>query len=222
MLRRSFLPLLAAPFAAAQTRRPRVAAIVNSYFPNSHADVFMGRLLQGCRLNGKTYLPRVDVAAMYVDQFPINDMAREQAEEYGAKIYPTVAGAIRCGGNRLAVDGIAVIASTATIHAPLAATSNTLATAARTPCQPSGGRLRESRGDSPVRIAAVGTLSNAKSLARRECEKMRVVTEYADETVCATRGHRLRTGSTPHRRCKVSWLAWISSNTRLRESPQST
>lgn len=69
----------------------------------------MGRLLFGYRLNGKTHLPRVDVASMYVDQFPINDMAREQAEEFGVKIYPTVAEALRLGGSKLAVDGVAVI-----------------------------------------------------------------------------------------------------------------
>lgn len=92
-----------------QARRPRVAAILNTYIPNSHADVFMGRLLQGYRLNGKTYSPRVDVVSMYVDQFPANDMAREQAEEYGVKIYATVAEALRCGGKRLAVDAVAVI-----------------------------------------------------------------------------------------------------------------
>jgi hypothetical protein len=69
----------------------------------------MGRLLQGYRLNGRTYSPRVDVVSMYVDQFPLNDMAREQAEEYGARIYPTVAEALRCGGERLAVDAVAVI-----------------------------------------------------------------------------------------------------------------
>ena len=63
------------------------------------ADVFMGRLLFGYRLNGKTYLPRVDVVSMYVDQFPINDMAREQAEEFGVKIYPSVAEALRVRRN---------------------------------------------------------------------------------------------------------------------------
>ena len=110
MLRRTFLPLIGVPAVVpGQARRPRVAAIINAYFPNSHADVFMGRLLQGYRLNGKSYSPRVDVVSMYVDQFPFNDMAREQADEFSAKIYPTVAEALRCGGKRLAVDGVAVI-----------------------------------------------------------------------------------------------------------------
>jgi hypothetical protein len=100
---------LLAGAAVPEARRPRVAAILNAYFPNSHADVFMGRLLFGYRLNGKTHLPRVDVASFYVDQFPANDMAREQAGEFGVKIFPTVAEALRLGGPKLAVDGVAIV-----------------------------------------------------------------------------------------------------------------
>ena len=107
MDRRCFLGLTAAAFA--QVKRPRVAAILNAYYPDSHADVFMSRLLGGYRLNGKSYQPRVEVASLYVDQFPMKDMAREQAEEYGIKIYPTVAEALRLGGKTLAVDGVASI-----------------------------------------------------------------------------------------------------------------
>lgn len=107
MDRRCFLGLTAAAFA--QVKRPRVAAILNAYYPDSHADVFLSRLLGGYRLNGKTYQPRVEVASLYVDQFPMKDMAREQAEEYGIKIYPTVAEALRLGGKTLAVDGVASI-----------------------------------------------------------------------------------------------------------------
>ncbi len=89
--------------------RPRVAVIMNVYFPNSHADVFVGRLLEGYRLNGKSYRPRVETKSFYVDQFPVNDMAREQAEEYGVAIYPDVASALRLGGSKLAVDGVAIV-----------------------------------------------------------------------------------------------------------------
>ena len=69
----------------------------------------MGRLLEGYRLNGKTYAPRLDTVSFFVHQFPVNDMAREQAAEYGVKIYPSVAEALRPGGSKLAVDGVAVI-----------------------------------------------------------------------------------------------------------------
>jgi hypothetical protein len=36
-------------------------------------------------------------------------MAREQAEEFGVKIFPTVAEALRLGGSKLAVDGVAIV-----------------------------------------------------------------------------------------------------------------
>lgn len=113
MTRRSLLAASAVPplsaTAADSGRRPRVACILNVYFPNSHADVFMSRLLDGYRLNGAWQSPRVEVASLYVDQFPVNDMAREQAADHGINIYPTVAEALRLGGSKLAVDGIAVI-----------------------------------------------------------------------------------------------------------------
>jgi hypothetical protein len=101
---------LAAPvFALAEPAKPRVACILNAYFPNSHADVFVSRLLDGYRLNQAWHDPRLHVVSFYVDQFPANDLAREQAEEHGIKIYPGVAEAIRLGGSQIAVDAVAVI-----------------------------------------------------------------------------------------------------------------
>jgi len=109
MTRRALL--LAPPLAAAQrpSRRPQVAVIMNVYFPNSHADVFVGRLLEGYRLNGESHRPRLKAVSFFVDQFPNNDMAREQAAEYGVTVYPDPASALRLGGAKLAVDGVAII-----------------------------------------------------------------------------------------------------------------
>ena len=92
-----------------QTVKPRIAAIVTAYFERSHADVFLERVLHGYRLNKKTYYPRLEVASMYLDQTPANDMGHAQAEEYSFEVYPTVAEALRCGGTKLAVDGVALI-----------------------------------------------------------------------------------------------------------------
>jgi hypothetical protein len=80
-----------------------VACILNVYSPNSHADVFLSRLLDGYRLNGTWHSPRVQTVSFYVDQFPFNDMAREQAAEHGIRICSTVTEAIA------GVDGVAVI-----------------------------------------------------------------------------------------------------------------
>lgn len=77
---------------------------MNTWFPASHADVFISRLLDGYRLNGAWHPPRLRTVKFYVDQFPpINDMARDEAAEYGIEICRTVADAVR------GVDGVAVI-----------------------------------------------------------------------------------------------------------------
>lgn len=92
--------------AAAPARRgqpPTIACVLNAWFPNSHADVFITRLLDGYRLDHSWHSPRLKTVAFYVDQFPVNDMAREAAAEYGIRICKSVGEAIE------GVDGIAVI-----------------------------------------------------------------------------------------------------------------
>jgi hypothetical protein len=107
--RRSFFVASSALALGGADRKPRVACVINTWFPNSHADVFLSRLLDGYRLNHARHEPRLEVASFYVDQFPVNDMAREEADEHGVPIYPTIAGALRLGGSKIAVDGVAII-----------------------------------------------------------------------------------------------------------------
>jgi hypothetical protein len=104
LTRRDWIAALAGSgLAYAADLRPRVACILNTWFPNSHADVFVSRLLDGYHLNGSWHGPRVRAVNFYVDQFPENDMAREQAAEYGIRICSSIAEAVKD------VDGIAVI-----------------------------------------------------------------------------------------------------------------
>jgi hypothetical protein len=51
----------------------------------------------------------VDVVSLYVDQRPEGDQSVDRAREFGFEIYPTIAEALRCGGERLAVDGVLLI-----------------------------------------------------------------------------------------------------------------
>ena len=46
-----------------------VAVIVTVYFRNSHADVIVGKILEGLNYDGKD-LPGLQLVSMYVDQFP--------------------------------------------------------------------------------------------------------------------------------------------------------
>jgi hypothetical protein len=59
--------------------------------------------------DGKWHMPGLDVVSLYVDQQPRGDQSRQRAEEFGFRIYPTIAEALRCGGDKLAVDAVLVI-----------------------------------------------------------------------------------------------------------------
>jgi hypothetical protein len=85
-------------------RIPRVAAVVTAYYENSHADVIVGRVLAGYTLDGQGERPRLQLASLYTDQVPANDLSRELAKQYGFPIYETVSDTLTLGTGRLAVD----------------------------------------------------------------------------------------------------------------------
>jgi hypothetical protein len=51
----------------------------------------------------------LDVVAAYVDQIREDDLSRSRAKEFGFPIYSSIAEAVRCGGERLAVNAVLVI-----------------------------------------------------------------------------------------------------------------
>jgi hypothetical protein len=75
----------------------------------SHAQHMGDCFLVGYPLDGAWHKPRLDVVSLYVDQRPEGDLSRKRAEEFGIKVYATIAEALRCGGDRLAVDAVLVI-----------------------------------------------------------------------------------------------------------------
>jgi hypothetical protein len=89
--------------------KKRVAAIVTEYRYYSHADVIVGRILEGYYPNGVRKEPRTNIVSMYTDQIPQNDMSRDLSARRGFKIYPTIAEALTLGGDRLAVDAVLLI-----------------------------------------------------------------------------------------------------------------
>src|SRR5262249_25094772 len=99
-------PLLNAWATAAETSRPKVAAIITSFQYREHAHVIMENFLQPYLFNGKRTEPGCDVVSFYVDQFPAKDMAREVAKAYKIPIYPTIREALCAGGKDLAVDAV--------------------------------------------------------------------------------------------------------------------
>ncbi|MDB5336854.1 MAG: hypothetical protein JWN70_2473, partial [Planctomycetaceae bacterium] len=102
-------PLLGAEQPAAPTARKRLGVVTTLWNYRSHAWHMPERFLVGYPLNGKWHRPPFDVVSAYVDQSPEGDLSKKRAAEFGFKIYPTVAEALRCGGDKLAVDAILLI-----------------------------------------------------------------------------------------------------------------
>jgi hypothetical protein len=86
----------------------KVAAVVTEYRKNSHADVIVGKILEGYNHDGGDG-PNLKLVSMYVDQFPDKDLSRDLAKKHGFKIYETIEGALTLGGKELAVDGVLCI-----------------------------------------------------------------------------------------------------------------
>ena len=90
--------------------RPKLAAVVTTYFKYSHAQHIVDRFLIGYGWESKFHRPPFDLAGLYVDQVGKNDLSRGRAREFPSmKIYPTIAEALTLGGSKLAVDGVLLI-----------------------------------------------------------------------------------------------------------------
>ncbi|MBI1312826.1 hypothetical protein GC176_16170 [bacterium] len=116
--RRQFLTaaggsLLLTPFASAAqqsaTARKRLAVVTTLWKYGTHAWHMAERFLHGYPKQGRWHRPGLDVVAAYVDQQPDGDLSRRRAQENGFSIYPTIAEALRCGGEKLAVDAVLLI-----------------------------------------------------------------------------------------------------------------
>ena len=93
------------------TSRPRVAALVTEYRKYSYGQNIVDRLIGGYGWETRWHRPELDVISLYVDQFPESDLSRERVERHpDLAMYPTIAEALTLGGDRLAVDGVLIIA----------------------------------------------------------------------------------------------------------------
>jgi hypothetical protein len=87
-------------------QRPRVAALFDVCRHRSHANVILENFLLPYYFNGKKIVPEVDIVAMYADQLPTGEFAREISREFGIPLYSTIREAMCRGGETLAVDAV--------------------------------------------------------------------------------------------------------------------
>ena len=85
-------------------KRP-VAAIVTTYYTASHADVIVGKILEGYQQDGGAG-PDLRLVSLYTDQVPASDLSRELSRKYGFRISPTIDDALTFGTNQLQVAGV--------------------------------------------------------------------------------------------------------------------
>lgn len=93
----------------ASPKRKRLAVVTTLWQYRSHAWHMAERFLMGYPLEGRWHHPPFEVVSAYVDQKTDADLSEKRAAEFGFKVYPTVAEALRCGGDKLAVDAILLI-----------------------------------------------------------------------------------------------------------------
>lgn len=87
----------------------RIAVITTVYKYLSHAQHEADRILVGYPRDGKWHRPDMKIVSLYVDQKPDGDLSKARAQEFGFRVYPTVAEALRCGADKLAVDAVMII-----------------------------------------------------------------------------------------------------------------
>ena len=112
MQRRTFLATSAfGGFAPGQSSASpkKIAAIITEYWAGSHADVVVGKYLEGYNQDDRPPYPRSKIVSMFTEHVPKRDMSRERAKKYNVPIFRTVADALTLGGDKLAVDGVLLI-----------------------------------------------------------------------------------------------------------------
>lgn len=89
-------------------RKLPVAAVVSVYTPGSHADVIVGKILEGYQQDGGAG-PDLEVVSVCTDQVPAQDMSCEKAAKHGFRISPTIHDALTMGSGQLQVAGVLCI-----------------------------------------------------------------------------------------------------------------
>lgn len=91
------------------TQPCRVAAIVTTFFPNSHAGVLVSKFLRGFPTDAGLIAPRTQLASLFIDQLHSQDIGLQLAHEYTIPVYESIRAALTGGGSDLAVDAVLLI-----------------------------------------------------------------------------------------------------------------
>lgn len=82
-----------------------IAAVVTVYGPNTHADVIVGKVLEGWAQDGGPG-PDLKLVALYADQLDKNDLSVPLAKKHGFRLAKSIREALTLGTDSLAVAGV--------------------------------------------------------------------------------------------------------------------
>jgi hypothetical protein len=82
-----------------------VAGVVSVYHHNSHADVILGKILEGWKQDGGPG-PALKLASVYIDQFRSDDIGRAVCKKHGVPIFDSIEKAVTVGGDRVPIDAV--------------------------------------------------------------------------------------------------------------------
>jgi hypothetical protein len=87
-----------------------VTALITAYYPVSHADVIVSKILEGYQRNGTAPRPGLKLVSMYVEQSHEHDVSQTLAARYGVRLCKTIDEAITLGTDNVQVAGVLSIA----------------------------------------------------------------------------------------------------------------
>lgn len=100
---------LAVSAGAAGAPRKKIALLGTVVRTHSHAQHFIDRFLLGYGWQNEWRKPAVDLAGLYVDQFPEGDLSRARAKQFNVPMFNSIRETLCLGGTKLAVDGVVII-----------------------------------------------------------------------------------------------------------------